>query len=273
MTKGIERLSPRAVATAKCPPGRSARFLADGGGLYLRIGARGSRSWIFRYMIARKSHDMGLGPLHTVSLAEARSAARAQRKLRLTGQDPIEVRSAERLARRAGAAKTQTFADAAAAYIRAQEPGWTTRHANEWRSTLDRYVDPIFGKLAVAAVDTGLIRRSLDQVWVERPETARRLLDRIRRVLDAAAAAGYRDPAIPNPARWEGHLKLLMPARAKTDKDRRHPSLPYSELPAFVGELRQRAGITPRALEFLILTATRTKEVYGATWAEIDEKT
>ena len=91
----------------------------------------------------------------------------------------LKARSAERLARRAPAAKTQTFADAA--YIRAQEPGWTTRHASEWRSTLDRYVDRIFGNLAVAAIDTGLIRRSLDQMWVERPETERRLLDRIRR--------------------------------------------------------------------------------------------
>jgi integrase len=270
MAKGIERLSPRAALTAKCPPGKSARFLADGGGLYLRVGSSGSRSWIFRYMIAGKSHDMGLGPLHTVSLAEARAAALAQRSLRHAGQDPIEARSADKLARRANAAKTQTFADAAAAYIRAQEPGWSAKHANEWRVTLDKYVNPIFG--AVAAVDTGLIRRALDPVWERRPETARRLLDRIRMVLDAAAAAGYRDPATPNPARWEGHLKLLMPARAKAEKDKRHPSLPYSELPAFLAELRQRAGITPRALEFLILTAGRTKEVYGAAWAEIDAR-
>jgi integrase len=273
MAKGIERLSPRVVAAAKCPPGKSKKFLSDGGGLYLRVGSNGSRSWIFRYMIAGKSHDMGLGPLHTVGLAEARAAARAQRSLRHTGQDPIEARSAEKLVRRAAAAKTQTFADAAEAYIRAQQTGWSAKHANEWRITLDKYVNPTFGNLAVAAVDTGLIRRALDPVWVKRPETARRVLDRIRTVLDAAAVAGYRDPAIPNPARWEGHLKLLMPARAKAEKDKRHPSMPYSELPAFVGELRQRAGITPRALEFLILTATRTKEAYGATWAEIDEKT
>ena len=272
MAKGIERLSPRAVATSKCPPEKSARFLADGGGLYLRVGSSGSRSWIFRYMIAGKSHDMGLGPLHTVSLAEARSAARAQRGLRHAGQDPIEARSADKLARRADTAKTQTFADAAEAYIRAQETGWSAKHAHEWRVTLDKYVNPTFGKLAVAAVDTGLIRRALDPVWERRPETARRVLDRIRMVLDAAAAAGYRDPAIPNPARWEGHLKLLMPARAKVERDKRHPSLPYSELPAFIAELRQRAGVTPRALEFLILTAARTKEVYDATWAEIDEE-
>jgi integrase len=270
MAKGIERLSPRAVATAKCPPGKSARFLADGGGLYLRVGAAGSRSWIFRYMIAGKSHDMGLGPLHTVSLAEARSAARAQRSLRHAGQDPIEARSANKLARRAAAAKTQTFADAAEAYIRAQEKGWSAKHANEWRVTIDKYISPVFGKLAVAAVDTGLIRRALDPLWEKRPETGRRVLDRIRMILDAAAAAGYRDPAVPNPARWEGHLRLLMPARAKVGKDKRHPSLPYAELPAFLTELRQRSGITPRALEFAILTATRTKEVYGATWAEID---
>ena len=223
-------------------------------------------------MIAGKSRDMGLGPLHTVSLADARDAARVQRRLRHAGQDPIEARSADKLTRRADAAKTQTFTEAAEAYIRAQETGWSAKHANEWRVTLGNHVYPVFGELAVAAVDTGLIRRALDPLWAKRPETARRVLDRVRRVLDAAAAAGYRDPAIPNPARWDGHLKLLMPARAKAEMDKRHPSLPYSELPAFLVELRQRAGITPRALEFLILTATRTKEVYGATWAEIDEE-
>jgi integrase len=205
---------------------------------------------------------LGLGPLLAVSLAEARTAVRAQRKLIHAGQDPIKTRAA-------AAAKKQTFATTATAYIRAQEPGWSAKHAADWRSTLDAYVLPIFGDTPVAEVDTGLIRLALGRVWSEHPETARRLLDRVRRVLDAAAAAGYRDPAIPNPARWEGHLKLLMPARAKADRDRRHPSLPYSELPAFLAELRQRAGITPRALEFLVLTAARTKEVYGATWAEI----
>src|SRR5260370_31471413 len=129
-------------------------------------------------MIAGKWHDMGVGPLHTVSLAEARSAAHAQRRLRHAGQDPIEARSTDKLARRADAAKTQTFADAAEASIRAQEPGWSVKHANEWRVTLDKYVNPTFGKLAVAAVDTGLIRRALDPLWVKRPETARRVLDR-----------------------------------------------------------------------------------------------
>src|SRR5262245_28014566 len=151
MAKGIERLSPRAVATAKCPPGRSARFLADGGGLYVRIGAHGSRSWIFRYMIAGKSRDMGLGPLHPVSLAEARAAARVQRSLRHAGQDPIEARSADKLGRRADAAKSRTFAEAAEAYIRAQETGWSVKHAGEWRVTLDKYTNPIFGGLAVAS--------------------------------------------------------------------------------------------------------------------------
>ena len=270
MAKGIERLSARAVATAKCPPATSARFLADGGGLYLQVGANGSRSWIFRYMLAGKSHDMGLGPLHTITLADARAAAQGQRKLLHAGQDPIAARSAGKLARRTDAAKTQTFADAAEAYIRAQEKGWSAKHAGEWRITLDKYVNPIFGKLPVTAVDTGLIRRALEQLWVTHPETARRVLDRVRRVLDAAAAGGYRDPAIPNPARWEGHLKLLMPARAKGEKDKRHPSLPYAELPRFLDDLRQRSGITPKALEFAILTAARTGEVMGATWAEID---
>jgi integrase len=221
-------------------------------------------------MLAGKSHDMGLGPLHTISLADARATAQAQRKLLHAGQDPIAARSAGKLARRTDAAKTQTFADAAETYIRAQEKGWSAKHAGEWRITLDKHVNPIFGKLAVAAVDTGLIRRALDRLWVTHPETARRVLDRVRRVLDAAAAGGYRDPAIPNPARWEGHLKLLMPARAKAEKDKRHPSLPYAELPSFLDELRQRSGITPKALEFAILTAARTGEVIGASWAEID---
>src|SRR5215472_10575600 len=157
----------------------------------------------------------GSGPAAYRQPGPARAAAREQRNLCHAGHDPVETRAANRLARRANAAKNQTFADAAAAYIRAQEPSWSVKHAHEWRATLDNHVNPVFGKLAVAAVDTGLIRRALDSLWARYPETARRILDRIRRVLDAAAAGGYRDPAIPNPARWVGHMELLMPARAK----------------------------------------------------------
>src|SRR5215472_667297 len=196
----MARLTAREVATAK--PMERTRMIADGAGLYLRVSRTGGKSWIVRYQKDGKVHDLGLGSVRNVTLAQARALAAERRR------DPL--------------ATIKTFAQVAEAFILAQEPGWSASNTEEWRQTLAKHVYPVFGNMHVAAVDTLVIRRALDPLWSRRPDAARRLLDRIRRVLDAAAAAGYRDPNIANPARWEGHLKLLMPARAKTEKDRRH---------------------------------------------------
>lgn len=269
----IGRLSALAVSRTKKPG-----MYADGGGLWLQVtegapdehGRRPiNRSWIFRYMLHSRARAMGLGPLHTVSLADARERATHARRQRLDGIDPIEARKAAMTAARLDAAKSITFADCATRYIEAHKAGWRNeKHADQWTSTLDTYAAPIIGKLPVQSVDVGLVLKVLEPIWRTKPETASRVRGRIEAVLDWASARGYR--AGENPARWRGHLEQLLPARAKVRKVQHHPALPYAELGSFMAALRAEEGVAARALDFTILTAARTSEVLNARWEEFD---
>lgn len=242
---------------------------ADGGGLYLQVSRSGTKSWIFRFALNGREREMGLGPLHTVSLSEARDLALEARKLKLRGVDPIDARHAERSAKRLDVAKAVSFKQAARAYIKANSAGWkNAKHAAQWEATLAAYADPVFGDFAVAAVDTALVLKAVEPIWATKPETASRLRGRIETVLDWATVRGYREG--PNPARWRGHLDKLLPAKAKVRAVAHHAALPYRELPVFMTALADQAGISARALEFAILTAGRTGEVIGARWDEID---
>ena len=263
MARGTNRLA--AVVLPKLPPGMH----ADGGGLYLQVTASGAKTWIYRFMLHGRAREMGLGPLHTILLAEAREKARECRKLRLEGVDPIEARKAKRTGERLAAATAMTFQDCAERYIEAQKAGWKNpKHAAQWPSTLQTYVYPVFGALPVQAIDVGLVMKVLEPIWTAKPETASRVRGRIESVLDWATARGYRQGE--NPARWKGHLENLLPARSKVAKVKHHSALPYPEIADFITSLRAEDGIGARALEFLILTAARTGEVIGAKWTEID---
>ncbi|MGE5546498.1 MAG: tyrosine-type recombinase/integrase [Solirubrobacterales bacterium] len=242
---------------------------SDGGGLYLQVTEVGAKTWIFRFMLAGKRRDMGLGATHTVSLGEAREEARKCRQLVRDGIDPIEARRATRLAARADAVKAMTFKQCAEAYIKAHEAGWqNAKHATQWTSTLKTYAYPAIGALPVNAVDTGLVLKVLEPIWTTKTETASRVRGRIESILDWARVRGYRTGE--NPARWKGHLDHLLPARGKVQKAGHHAALPYDEIGSFMASLRGQEGNSARALEFAILTATRTGEVIGATWDEID---
>jgi integrase len=244
-------------------------LFGDGGGLFLQVSERGAKSWIFRFKKDGRLRVMGLGPVHTVSLAEAREAARLCRKARLGGIDPIDARRVGRIEERIEAARAMSFAECAAAYIAAHRAGWRNpKHAAQWPSTLAAYVYPIFGGLPVQAIDTGLVVKAIEPIWTTKPETASRVRGRIESVLDWAAARGYRQGE--NPARWRGHLENLLAKKSKVRRVEHHAALPYVEISAFMGELRGQEGIAARALAFAILTAARTGEVIGATWAEID---
>ena len=250
-------------------PKRPAGMHGDGGGLYLQVTASGVRTWIYRFMLEGRAREMGLGPLHTVSMAEARSKARDCRKQVLEGIDPIEARQGKRAAARLAAATAMTFEQCGDAYIAAQKAGWKNpKHAAQWPSTLSTYVYPVFGALPVQAIDTGLVMKAIEPIWTAKPETASRVRGRIESVLDWAKARGYREGE--NPARWKGHLENLLPARSKVATVEHHAALPYPEIADFIASLREQKGIAARALEYLILTAARTSEVIGATWAEID---
>src|SRR5262245_11502188 len=169
------------------------------------------------------------------------------------------------------AAKAMTFRQCAERYIAAHEPAWRNPvHRKQWPSTLKAYVYPVCGDVSVAAVDTALVTKALEPIWTSKPETAGRVGGRIEAVLDWAKARGFRQGE--NPARWQGHLDQLLPKRSKVARVRHHPALPYAKVPAFMGELRAREGISARALEFLALTATRTSAVVRSTWSEVDIK-
>jgi integrase len=257
------------LSTLKISRVREKGLIADGGGLYLRIADGGTKSWIFRYGEGGKLRDMGLGPVHTISLAEARALATECRKLRLQGIDPIVQRHAQRATQRAAEAKTMTFVECAERYMASHEGAWrNATHRAQWVGTLRAYVYPVIGAHAVAAIGTAAVMKVLEPIWMTRTETASRVRGRIEAVLDWARARGYRDG--DNPARWRGHLDHLLPARAKVQKTKHHAALPYTEAGAFMAKLRDDDSIPARALEFVALTAARLGEVLGATWNEID---
>jgi integrase len=253
---------------------------ADGGGLYLQV-TDGGRSWIYRYTLAGKTREMGLGPLALYGLAEARALTLDARRLRHQGIDPIDHRRAARAQKQLDDAKAMTFRQCADAYIATQRAGWrSAKHAGQWETTLATYARPVIGALPVQAIDTPLVLKVLQQhveaergepagqFWQARSETAARLRGRIEAVLDWAKVRGYRIGE--NPARWRGHLDKLLPARSRLGRVRHHPALPYRELPGFMADLRSREGISARALEFAIVTAGRAGEVIGARWSEFD---
>jgi integrase len=256
-------LTERKIARAK--PGR----YSDGHGLYLIVHNANNKSFALRWERDGRERWMGLGPTHTVDLKMARVKAREARQLLLEGIDPLEQRKAAKAARALEAAKSMTFRECAEAYIAANADGWKSAvHGRQWRVTLVTYVYPKIGNLPVASIDTGLVLKCIEPIWKEKTETASRVRGRIQQILAWATVRKYRTG--DNPAAWTGALEHVLPARNKVAKPVHFPALPYAELPAFITALRKREGTAARALEFLILCASRTNEVLGAQWSEID---
>lgn len=266
MARKAEALSAVRVKAEKRPG-----YYCDGNGLYLQVSSTGTKSWIFRFKspVTGKTREMGLGPFDTLTLALARESATVQRRFLLEGIDPIEARNASRLESKAATTKQVTFEQAATQCIAAKRHEWTNdKHTNQWINTLKTYAYPIFGKLPLAHLDTALVMQVLEPIWITKAETASRVRQRIETVWDWGKARGYVHGE--NPARLRGHLDKLLPNTSKVKRVRHHPALPYQDINAFVGLLRKEQGVTPLALEFLILTATRTSDVTGARWGEFD---
>ena len=264
MRRRLSRLTAKEIA-AKRTPGS----YADGAGLYLQVGPTLTKSWLFCYALNGRAREMGLGPLHTVTLAEAREKAKRQRALLLDGIDPLEAKKAGRTALAAERARTVTFAECAKQYIEAHRADWkNSKHAEQWTATLATYAEPVFGNLPVQDVDTALVVKALEQIWTKKPETASRVRSRIENVLSFATVAKYR--AGDNPARWRGHLDQVLPRLDRRKRVKHHPALPYAAINKFVLDLRAQEGTPARALEFTILTAARTGEVIGARREEFD---
>lgn len=256
------KLTARQVTTAG--PGKH----EDGAGLRLVVSRTGSKKWILRFTIDGKRREMGLGGFPDVSLDEARDLAAAHRKQVKAGIDPIEARTKAQ----AETEPMPTFTTCAARHIRAHRRGWkNAKHARQWVSTLKTYARPIIGAKPVDKINTDDVLAILKPIWNTKTETAKRVQGRIENILDYAAAHGYRDQT--NPARWRGHLDKLLPRPTKIKKPAHHPAMPYDDLPVFMAELQANGSLSALALRFLILTATRTREVLQARWEEIDPET
>ena len=242
-----------ALSVTALAKSRTKGIFGDGGGLYLSVTAGGA-SWVFRYRVDGRLREMGLGPLHTIGLAEARRRAQECRIARLDGHDPIEARRAARMKGKLDAAKAVTFRTCAERYISAHKAGWRSpKSLKAWEGTLATDAYPIFGMLPVQAIDTALVMKAIEPIWTPKPETASRVRGRIESILDWATARGYREGE--NPARWRGHPENLLPKKTKVRRVEHLVALPYPEIAVFMAELRRQEGTAARALEFAILTA------------------
>jgi integrase len=242
---------------------------SDGLGLYLQVRSDTSKSWIFRYRVNGKLRDMGLGPLHSLSLADAREKAAACRSMRLNGLDPIDERRRKEQSETVDAVPVITFAQCAEAYIAAHRASWKNgKHAEQWSSTLKTYAYPVFKDIPVGGIDKDLVYKVLQPIWNTKNETASRLRGRIERVMAWAGAMGYRTG--DNPALWKGHLEFLLAKRSSVAPIVHHAAMPINDTPAFIGLLQRQETVTAYAFEFCILTATRTSETIGMRWDEID---
>jgi integrase len=246
-------------------------FVGGVPGLILQITGPDAKSWILRVMVGGKRRDVGLGGYPAVTLAGARDAARMAREKIGAGVDPVEERLAARNTLAASRASAISFQEAAEKFMTANEAGWSNpKHRAQWTSTLATYAYPAIGKLRVSDIETRHIVGILEPLWTTKTETASRVRGRIEAVLDYAKVCGYRQGE--NPALWKGHLDLILPARAKVRKVKHHSALDYRDVASFMAALKAVDGLGARALEFAILTACRSGEVRGATWAEFDEK-
>jgi integrase len=266
----VARTINKLTAASVAEKSKTGRY-GDGNGLWLQVSRWGTKAWLFRYKVAGKEHQMGLGSTSTFSLKEARERARAYRQILADGLDPIDARRDRVIATRAAKVNRVTFRDCAERYIASHKAGWKNgKHAEQWSATLTTYAYPVIGQLSVADVETDHILRILEPIWSKKTETASRVRGRVEAVLDWAKARDQRRGE--NPARWRGHLDKLLPAKTKVQRVTHQAAMPFDDVPAFVNKLRSLTSISARALEFTILTAARTGETIGAQWPEIDMK-
>lgn len=260
-SRARNKLSARQVATLTEP-----NVYSDGGGLYLRVRASG-RSWIFIGTLNGKRIELGLGPALDVTLAKARTRAAEIRNMLIDDIDPRVERAKSKAKITVKDEPRVTFGIFAMELVDNIEEGFKNpKHRQQWRNTLTTYAQSLFN-VPIDQVTTEQILAVLKPIWLSKAETASRLRGRIERVLDAAKVRGLRSGE--NPARGRGHLDLLLPKRGKASV-KHHAALPFKDIPAFMTSLRKRPAITARALEFLILTAARSGEARGMTWAEVN---
>ena len=251
------------VAKIKClqKPGR----YADGGTLYLVVAPGGSKHFVQRVTIARKRADIGLGGWPVVTLQAARDAALDNRRMVRDGLDPrIERRKAKAEALRAAA--IPTFAEAVTDTYEAMRPDWKSEaHAQGWLRSLEVHAFPILGRLRVDSIATADVLNVLNPIWNTKQETARRVRSRIRTVFARCMTQGHVRRNVAGEALDGG---LTKPRKVK----RHFRALPFENVAEALDTIAasRACDAAKLALRFVILTTSRTGEVLGATWDEID---
>jgi integrase len=234
-------------------PGR----YSDGDGLFLVVKPAGGRNWVLRALCGGKRRDIGLGPLKSVDLGDARETAHQIRRQIARGLDPIAERKRERQV-------IPNFREAAKIVHGEHKVSWKNgKHQNQWLSTLESYAFPKLGDRLVSDIGAPEIRDVLAPIWLSKPETARRVRQRIGTVLDWACVKGFRASEAPLRSLAKG-----LPRQPK--KDGHFAAMSYADVPEFLAKLTERESIGRLALEAVILTAARSGEIRFARWSEVD---
>jgi integrase len=245
-----------ALKVKKAGPGKH----ADMHGLYLIVQPGGTRSWMLRYQHKGRRRDYGLGPVHDVSLAEARVAAMEVRKMVRAGLDPVEQRGLKRPNR----ASRPTFEFVARKCYESLRKGWKDRRNASWIASFENHVFPLIGSKPIDTIDSKAALSVMEPIWLTIPDTARKILQRIGAVLDYAHIKGM----IAQPVSLRSVRKGL-PRQTRQVQHRQ--AMPYKDVPAFMKKLMALTPTVGRdALKLTILTATRSGEVRNAVWVEFD---
>jgi integrase len=263
---------------------RKTRWLADGGSLWVKVMPSQShddpdgcsKSYVFRYSLPeertsrngktyQRQRQHGLGPCHTLTLAEAREAARECRKMILAGIDPIVAKQGKAAAAVIAEKQTKTFDVVVDEFLLANGDRWSKVHRRNWVQSLRDYVSPVLGKVPISAVDTQLAIQAITGLYDQHKVTAARVMGRCADVYSYAVLHGY--ALDPNPFRYKGHLEFRFPHQTEAEH---LPSLKFDRLPAFMAKLRAVGGLAALATEWTIINVSRTNETRAALASEID---
>jgi len=258
------KLTPRFVASVT-----EKGMYHDGGGLYLQVKSETAKSWLYRYEVNGHDRQKGLGPLHTVGLADARELARECRLLRLKGIDPIEHHKAERLAKELQAAKQVTFETCACEWLKLKSDS-PKAHYN-LKIIVEKHLIPALGKFAVNVIDVDLVEKTVTPQW--HVPNGKRMQECIEAILDWATAKEYRKG--DNPASLKGPLGVRL--KPFTHTIEHYPGLPFQQVGAFMTQVRSyldergKHPLLAYVIEFMVLTAVRVEQATSARWDDIPE--
>ena len=259
-----ERRKSKALTAAKVNGNLEPGKYHDGGGtgLFLRVEKNGSRRWLQRITVKGRRTEIGLGSPPSVSLADARERASNHKRMISDGLDPIAEKKKN--------VPNISFDEATVLFLETKLEGLKSqRHKAQWPSTLNRYAHPVLGKLAVSDITVNDVLEVLKPIWTTKTETASRLRGRIEAILSWATVAGHRKNG-ENPARWKGNLSELLPKPSNISEKQKHPALQLKDVKRWWSELVKRDAMGAKALQFKTMNASRSGEVRGMTWDELD---